>query len=76
MTRCSKSGCRHVARLRAKKADAVEAAWKALAGYKFWMFGYHAARWVQLNQLDDHKEPNPFRHLVEAAKEQRKENER
>ncbi len=31
--------------------DAEEKAWKALAGYKFWMFGYHASRWVNYNKL-------------------------
>ena len=26
-------------------------AWDALSRYKFWMFGYHAANWVNLNRI-------------------------
>jgi hypothetical protein len=26
-------------------------AWDALARYKFWMFGYHAAAWIKYNDL-------------------------
>jgi hypothetical protein len=44
-------------------------AWKALAGYKFWMFGYWAAIWIHLNKLLPKSQPNPFRGLVEAARE-------
>ncbi len=50
--------------------DAEAAAWRSLAGYKFWMFGYHAAAWVKLNRLlpaSDRRE-NPFRDLVKFAK--------
>ena len=45
-------------------------AWASLSGYKFWMFGYHAAAWVQLNQLVDKADRlnNPFRALVHAAR--------
>ena len=43
-------------------------AWTALAGYKFWMFGYHASRWVGYNQLLDKREPNPFRAAVTLAR--------
>lgn len=49
--------------------DAVQKAWEALSGYKFWMFGYHAARWVQLNRLCGPKNPNPFFDLVQMARE-------
>ena len=42
---------------------------KALAGYKFWMFGYHAARWVQLNRMLDTPGPNPFQALVKLSRE-------
>jgi len=42
-------------------------AWKSLAGYKFYMFGYHAAAWVKLNQLLPKPLPNPFRNLVRLA---------
>jgi len=40
---------------------------KALGGYKFWMFGYHAANWVNLNKLLTKKQANPFQRLVQAA---------
>lgn len=43
-------------------------AWKALAGYKFVMFGYHAGVWVNLNKLLPKPEPNPFRRLVVWAR--------
>ncbi len=45
-------------------------AWAALAGYKFLMFGYHAALWVTLNQLSGVKRPNPFKKLVGIAKKE------
>lgn len=48
---------------------AIEKAWEALSGYKFWMFGYHAARWVNLNRLlllPDRKS-SPFRDAVKLA---------
>jgi len=52
------------------KAEEAKA-WKALAGYKFYMFvymfGYHAAAWVKLNQLLPEPLPNPFRNLVRLA---------
>ena len=35
----------------ASMLEAEIKAWEALAGYKFWMFGYHAARWVNYNSL-------------------------
>lgn len=43
-------------------------AWEALAGYKFWMFGYHASRWVNYNQLLSERRPNPFRDAVKLAR--------
>lgn len=48
--------------------DAELKAWKALAGYKFWMFGYHAAQWVLLNFQLGNSWPNPFKRLVVAAR--------
>jgi len=53
------------------KEEAEEKAWEALSGYKFWMFGYHAAKWVQLNQLLDHdqRQGNPFADVVRLARE-------
>jgi len=51
------------------KQEALEQAIDALARYKFMMFGYWAAIWVHLNQIDANKEGNPFRALVVAARE-------
>ncbi len=48
--------------------DAEDKAWEALSGYKFWMFGYHAARWVNYARLLDEKYPNPFNSLVKVAR--------
>lgn len=51
-------------------ADAEKKAWKAMAGYKFWMFGYHAAQWVLLNRVSMASSlPNPFKQLVTLARE-------
>ena len=50
--------------------DQAEAkALKALAGYKFWMFGYWAAIWVHLNRLEGRKRPNPFKAFVKMARQ-------
>jgi hypothetical protein len=43
-------------------------AWLSLAGYKFWMFGYHAAQWVLLKGILPGHRPNPFKALVDQAK--------
>jgi hypothetical protein len=55
----------------AAKVEAERKAWLSLAGYKFWMFGYHAAQWVLLNRLSANPGPNPFASLVRAAREHR-----
>ena len=49
--------------------DAELKAWEGLRGYKFWMFGYHAARWVNYNTLlpPTQRFRSPFRALVEIA---------
>lgn len=54
-------------------AEAERKAWNSLSGYKFLMFGYHAAQWVTLNKLNpkDKKQPNPFRGLVKYARANR-----
>ena len=57
-----------LARLEEVKREAFETAIDSLARYKFMMFGYWAAIWVHLNQIDSNKEHNPFRELVEAAR--------
>jgi len=52
-----------------KELDKAEReAWKNLARYKFWMFGYFAGRWVFLNRVTGAKRPNPFKHLVAVAR--------
>lgn len=51
------------------KQEAYEKAVASLARYKFMMFGYWAAIWCYLNQMDDHVDPNPFRQLVVKARE-------
>jgi hypothetical protein len=48
--------------------DAERKAWLSLAGYKFWMFGYHAAQWVLLKGILPGHRPNPFKVLVDMAK--------
>lgn len=48
--------------------EALLNALKSLAGYKFIMFGYHAAQWVLLNRVSATKRPNPFRALVHQAR--------
>lgn len=55
--------------IEARDREAVKA-WKALAGYKFWMFGYHAAGWVKYNHLLERADraPNPFSALVKLAR--------
>lgn len=42
----------------------------ALARYKFWMFGYHAAAWIKYNHLlpAAQRQPNPFAGLVKVAR--------
>ena len=51
------------------KQEAYERAIDSLSRYKFMLFGYWAAIWVHLNQIDANKEPNPFRQLVEKARD-------
>ena len=48
--------------------EAETKAWTALGGYKFWMFGYHAASWVKYNKLLSEPLPNPFQGLVKYAR--------
>ena len=51
--------------------EAEEKALEALSGYKFWMFGYHCARWVNYNRLlsKENRQPNPFRDFVKLARQ-------
>ena len=58
-----------ISKIRETKQEAEDNAIDSLARYKFMMFGYWAAIWVHLNQIDSEKEHNPFRELVEKARE-------
>lgn len=59
----------HFAPIFSAMQDAETKAWEGLRGYKFWMFGYHAARWVNYNQLlpQARRFRSPFKSLVEIA---------
>jgi hypothetical protein len=54
--------------LEAHLNEAETKAWDSLARYKFQMFGYWAAIWVHLNRIGHFKRKNPFRGLVNAAR--------
>ncbi len=60
-------------RIRQRMAEAEASAWNALSRYKFWMFGYHASKWVRLNKLlrdfGEPAAPNPWYLLVSLAME-------
>lgn len=47
-------------------------AWDSLARYKFLMFGYWAAKWVDYNRMGGFKKRNPFITVVIAAREHTK----
>ena len=55
--------------LECELATAERKAWDSLSRYKFQMFGYWAAIWVHLNRIGGFKLANPFRSLVETARE-------
>lgn len=55
-----------VGKLLAAREDAKRNAWLCLSKYKFWMFGYYAARWVTLGMFLP-RERNPFAELVRMA---------
>jgi hypothetical protein len=57
-------------------AYAERKAWEALAGYKFYMFGYWAAAWVKYNQLLSTRRPNPFKDAVKLARYKLDESEK
>lgn len=50
------------------REEARAKAFASLAGYKFYMFGYWASQWVQMNKLCRVRKDNPFNDLVELAK--------
>ena len=50
------------------RQEAKDKAFDSLARYKFCMFGYWAATWVQMNKLCRIREANPFNDLVDLAR--------
>ena len=55
-------------KIKTKMEEAAGKAIDSLARYKFLMFGYWAAQWVNMNKLLDQPQPNPFRFFVQEAK--------
>lgn len=51
-----------------ERRQAEAKAWDALSRYKFQMFGYWAAIWVHLNRLAVEQQPNPWKELVDLAR--------
>lgn len=59
----------------AKRADAEIQAWKNLARYKFFNFGYWVGKWVGYNQClegTEYHTGSPFKNLVHEARDQLK----
>lgn len=56
-------------RLEDDLAEAERKAWDALARYKFFMFGYHAADVVRITRRLGDRRGNPFKVLVEVARD-------
>jgi len=50
-----------------KMAEAEAKAVDSLARYKFLMFGYWCAQWVNMNKLLDKKQSSPFRGFTRMA---------
>jgi len=57
------------------REEAKKKAFDSLAGYKFYMFGYWAATWVQMNKLCRIREINPFNQLVDLARKLKEQKE-
>ena len=57
----------------AERAKAESRAWDALGRYKFWMFGYWAACWVQMNRVCARKADNPWHEVVAIARRRSRE---
>jgi hypothetical protein len=55
-------------RLELARDEAQTKALDSLGRYKFEMFGYHSSAWVRLNRIIGDGRPNPFRHIVKAAR--------
>lgn len=56
------------AALEADLADAERKAWDALARWKFWMFGYHAADCIKIKRRLGRSRESFFKELVEIAR--------
>ena len=56
--------------------EAEEKAWDALSRYKPMMFGYWCAIWIHLNRISGQKRPNPWRQLVQMARDRMSEAKR
>lgn len=52
-----------------ERARAEEKAWDSLARYKFYMFGYWCATWVQMNRLCTKRAENPWCQIVALARQ-------
>lgn len=63
-----KRGAKQAPTPESERASAEERAWDALGRYKFFMFGYWGATWVQMNRLCAHKAENPWQELVALAR--------
>jgi len=50
--------------------EAKRKAIDSLSRYKFMQFGYWAAIWVHLNRLSGGNRPNPFKFLVDKARQE------
>lgn len=55
----------------AMREEAEAKAIDSLARYKFEMFGYWAAIWVDVNRIIGDRKPSPFSALVRIARELR-----
>jgi hypothetical protein len=60
-----------VVNLQEELEEAERKAWDSLARYKFVMFGYWAGVWVHLNRLLPEARPNPWKCLVDHARDSR-----
>lgn len=55
-------------KIKDKMKEAESKAVDSLARYKFLMFGYWAAQWVNLNKLLEKKQPSPFKGFVKMGR--------
>ena len=55
----------------AEMEEAERKAWEALGQYKFQVFGYWSGIWIHLNRISGLKKPNPWKGLVQFARERK-----